>query len=284
MSPKFGSRVAQYAADLISSRKDTGMVKAMRANQWMAHHKNITTAQLDEVVRETFHKTGRGIYNYYHYLDKPEVLQRSVHYSQQVEDYIRNSQEGNIGLLIVSIHTAFFDIVLNAGVRQGFNAVLLGLPNYEGGFKWQNAIRQETGVHVLSASKSNFRIAIEHLRSGGTVVTGIDRPVPGLKYQPCFFGEPAALPVFHVQVALRAQVPVAVLAALEQDNGDYHVLGSEPIPLKTYEDRQMEILSNANEILRYAERYIEMDPTQWAIYYPVWPEALNELRKMEENQ
>ena len=260
------------------------MVQAMRANQWVAHHKNIAPEQLDSLVQEAFRKTGRGIYNYYHFFDKPEVLQRSVHYSDRVEEYIRNSQEGNTGLLIVSVHTACFDIVLNAGVRRGFNAVMLGLPSYEGGFKWQNAIRQETGVNTLTASKSNFRVAIEHLKSGGTVVTGIDRPVPGLRYQPCFFGELAALPVFHVQLALKAQVPVAVLAALEKDDGEYHVLGTEPIPLQTYEDRRTEILANANEILRYAERYIEIDPTQWAIYYPVWPGSMEELRKMEENR
>lgn len=282
--PRLGVRIAQFVADRISSRKDSNIVQAMRANQWIVHRKNITLDRLDLAVRETFRNTGRGIYNYYHYLHRPEVLERAVHYTPQIEEYIRNSQEGKIGLMIVSVHTAVFDFVLNSGVRRGFKAILLGLPNFEGGFEWQNEIRHETGVNVLPSTKDNFRRAIEYLKSGGTVVTGIDRPVPGLRLRPCFFGKPATLPVFYIQIALRAQVPVVVLAAIERFDGDYEVFGSDPIPLQSYEDRQTEILANANKVLSCAERYIERDPTQWAIYYPVWPDAPNELRMMEEKQ
>ena len=282
--PRIGNRVAQFFADWISGRKDSMIVQVMRANQWVVHRENITTAQLDQSVREAFRKTARGIYSHYHYMDKPDALQRSVQYSPIVEEYIRKSQQGIAGLMIVSIHTAIFDFVLNAGVRRGFNALLLGLPNFEGGFEWQNKIRHQTGVKILPSSKSNFRLAIEHLKSGGTVVTGIDRPVPGLRLQPCFFGRPAALPVFHIQIALRAQVPIVVLAALEGPEGVYQVFGTDPIPLDAYEDRQTEIVANANKILSYAERYIEKDPTQWSIYHPVWPGAMDELSSMEENR
>jgi predicted LPLAT superfamily acyltransferase len=34
---------------------------------------------------------------------------------------------------------------------------------------------------------------------------------------------------------------------------------------------------NTEMVLKVAEGYIRQAPYQWAMFYPVWPEALNEM-------
>ncbi len=107
-------------------------------------------------------------------------------------------------------------------------------------------------------------------------MSGLDRPVSESKYCPRFFGRPAALPVLHVPLALKANVPVVVVGAIRQPNGVYQVQTSEPIFMRRHPDRYTEIMQNAETILDVASGYIRKAPQQWAMFYPVWPDALIE--------
>jgi lauroyl/myristoyl acyltransferase len=40
------------------------------------------------------------------------------------------------------------------------------------------------------------------------------------------------------------------------------------------DDLHKEILKNAEPVLEVAAGYIRQAPTQWSMYYPLWPEAL----------
>ena len=47
--------------------------------------------------------------------------------------------------------------------------------------------------------------------------------------------------------------------------------------MKPYEDAQDEIERNAEKVLAEGEKMIGQNPSQWAMTYPVWPEALDEM-------
>jgi phosphatidylinositol dimannoside acyltransferase len=121
-----------------------------------------------------------------------------------------------------------------------------------------------------------MREAVSHLRAGGVVVTGAERPLPGAKYRPIFFGRPASLPVHYISLALRAGVPVIVVAVVfESDRYRLHV--SEPIAVVEHENRPTTLLRNAERVLAVVGEYICLAPEQWMMFYPVWPEALAEI-------
>jgi lauroyl/myristoyl acyltransferase len=113
--------------------------------------------------------------------------------------------------------------------------------------------------------------AVKHLERGGMVLTGLDRPVQNPKYHPTFFGHAAALPTHYISLALKAHVPVVIIAAIYQADRKYHVLSSEPIEMEWGADRGKDILFNAERVLKQAEAFIQLAPQQWSVPLPVWP-------------
>jgi KDO2-lipid IV(A) lauroyltransferase len=180
-------------------------------------------------------------------------------------------------MIIVSVHHSSFDLMMQTAALLGFKAQALSLPNPRGGYEIQNDMRRQVGLEITPASKSSIRQAIERLKGRGTVITGIDRPIPGTNYCPLFFGRPARVPVHHVQLALQANVPVYVVGSHLQADGTYEAESSDPIYMQPYSDRRTEILKNAESVLKVAADFIRRAPTQWSMYFPVWPEAEYEL-------
>jgi KDO2-lipid IV(A) lauroyltransferase len=46
----------------------------------------------------------------------------------------------------------------------------------------------------------------------------------------------------------------------------------EPLP-----DRGAAILSNAEKVLQAAEAYIRQAPQQWSMFFPVWPDIMDQV-------
>jgi KDO2-lipid IV(A) lauroyltransferase len=153
----------------------------------------------------------------------------------------------------------------------------LSLSQPGSGYRWQNELRSEWGIDMAPASMASLLEAARRLRAGGTVISGLDRPLPGSKYRPRFFGRPAALSAMHVFLALKTNVPIYVLAAVMRPDGVYAIKGSEPVQMVPRPDRHTELIYNAERVLAVAEDFIRLAPYQWSMFYPVWPEALEEV-------
>ncbi|HEY6072774.1 MAG TPA: hypothetical protein VIV15_05100, partial [Anaerolineales bacterium] len=122
-----------------------------------------------------------------------------------------------------------------------------------------------------------LRHAAQHLQQGGVVITGMDRPIPNPAVCPRFFGHPAALPMHHIFMALKAQVPLRIFAANFQQDGKYHVLSSPVIELECHPDREIEALRNAEKVLSIAEEFIRRAPAQWSVPLAVWPDLMERV-------
>jgi lauroyl/myristoyl acyltransferase len=133
------------------------------------------------------------------------------------------------------------------------------------------------GLEILPTSTSSMRIAIERMQQGETVLTGIDHPLEQAKYKPRLFGQPAHLPVHYVQLALKANVPVILLASVKDKDGIYRILSSDEIYLQSYAQRQEQIIRNAEMILQIAEGFIQPHLEQWTLVQPVYPEAIERM-------
>ncbi len=273
--PRLGYPLARLIADGISSRKNWAMVRAVRANQWVIHGCRCSPQELDLHVRDEFRHTARCLFDLYRFIHAPADLEMGVVFSARVEEIIRNSRTGDCGQLVAGLHMSNFDFVMQFAAQRGLKALVLSTANPGRGYQMQNEIRRQSGIEILPASISSLKAAVNHLRAGGTVLTGLDRPLPSSDYHPLFFDHPSNLPVFYIQVALLARVPVIVSSAILDDQGVYHIRASEPVAARNFSDKRKEILDYAGRVLDVAADYIRQAPHQWSLTYPVWPEVMD---------
>jgi len=270
---RFGHALADLVAARIARRKDSAMIRAVRTNQWVARGEALGREALDRAVIETLRSSARSIFDLYHYAGNPAAMKRLIVLDPVTRTLIRRPEFDARGLMIVGLHTSGFDLVGQWLVQQGMRPLVFSLPDPRGGRRREYEARRRIGMNVVPGSFAALRQALRHLRQGGMVLTGIDRPVPAPRACPRFFGRPAALPTHHVSLAVKAGVPVMFMVPLLQPDGKYHVMTSEAIEMVRHPDRTTEEILNAERVLGVAEGFIRQAPQQWSISLPVWPQA-----------
>lgn len=277
MPPRIGYRIANIAGNWLAGQRHLAMVQAVRANHWVISGCVADSASLDQAARDTYIHTARCLYDLYHHLKDIDRLYERIDFSERFIQFLEDRQQPETGLVVAGIHLSNFDLGIHAVGRRGLKAMTLGVAKPGGGYQWQNKLRAESGMQIIPSSTNALRHAIQYLETNGTIMTGLDRPLPDSKYLPRFFGYPAALPVMHILLALKAQVPVMVPFTRFTEQGRYFIDISEPILMQSHPDRHQEILLNAERVLQIAEAAICKAPEQWAMFYPVWPEMLSKM-------
>jgi KDO2-lipid IV(A) lauroyltransferase len=272
-----GQRMVNFAADRISTRKDWKMVQSVRLNQWVANDGNLDPLDLDEAVRQNFRNTGRSIFDLYHNINNPEVFREIIDVHPTAERLLQRPEYGDRGLVVAGIHMSNFDFIGQAAGMAGVKAMFLAMPDNHPGYRKQLEMRKKKGMNIVPTSSAAIKQAVKYLRKGGMVMTGLDRPDKSYPYRPIFFGQPAPLPIHHIFMALKAQVPVLVGSVIWRPDGKYHFLFSEPIEMQTHPDRHQEIIQNAENVLHIAEAFIRQDPSQWSMAFPVWPDIMDQV-------
>lgn len=274
-----GYRIGNWLADFIAARKQNNMVRSCRANQWVVHNELPSASELDQLVRQTYRSTARSLYEFWHFYRNARDVLDMVEFDQSFMKIVDQGRSEKRGTLMVVPHLSNFDLIGRAAVFNGINLHILSYPRPPGGYRWQNALRQLPGLTVTPMSIEALRQASDTLRSGGIVVTGVDRPLTNdeSKYQVRFFGRLASLPVFHIRLALKHDLPIVVVGGCRKENGHYQVWASEPIPMERSTDLVQETVHNAESVLDQLACFIRKAPDQWAMFYPVWPEALDQM-------
>jgi len=272
-----GYPLAEKISVLLSAQKDSDLVKAARANQWIISKRSLTSEELDIQTRETFRQTSRWLFDFYHNINNYETILDRVTLSPKLIKFLTERLGGDEGTIMVAPHLSNFDFGGRALVLHGFDVQVLSYPQPHGGYQWQNKLRKDVGMNVTPMSTESMRAAKARLRNGGGVVTGMDRPLDRSNYNPRFFGFPAAVPTSYVRMALQTNSAVVVIACIGLPEENYRVECSDLIYMKPDDDPVKEIEKNAEKVLREAERFICAYPSQWAMFYPVWPFALEEM-------
>ena len=275
--PGIGYPICNSIGEWIASRRDSKVTHAVRVNQWVARGANLEKEALDQVVQETLRNNARDLYTFYHYMHDPNAMQRMININPKARQWVERFEFAERGLVIVGLHLSNFDFVLQSLCRQGFKPMILTISDPKGGRRVEYELRKKTGLNMVPASVNTLRQAIKHLQQGGMVLAGMDHPVVNPKYQPRFFARPASLPTHYISLALKAHVPVVIMAASQQTDGIYHVLSSEPMEMERDFDRRREIICNAERILKQAEDFIRLAPQQWNVPWPIWPELLEDV-------
>jgi KDO2-lipid IV(A) lauroyltransferase len=270
-------RIANRIARSAAARKDSELVQAVRANQWMASGRTMDGPELDAAAEEVLLNAARAQYELYRYYRDTDGLLSIVDVHPTMEKMLDRAADPSEGTIVVGPHVGNFDLGLHALGHVGFRAQVLSVPDPGGGYRWQNEQREHAGLELTPMSKSALVTAAERLKSGGAVGTGVDRPVESHKYMPRLFGRPAPLPVAHVRLALMTGAPIYLVAAHLRPNERYDLHASGPIYLEPTGDRMTDTVSGAERVLAHAEDMILEAPRQWLMFYPVWPDVMDDV-------
>ncbi len=275
--PILGFRLADWAAGKIASRKDSQMVRALRANQWIITGKKLTSDELDAQVINTFRHIAHVQYDLYHNLDNHQATLERMVLSPKLRGVLDSRRGESEGTLILAPHLSNFDLAGRAMALNGYEIQVLSYPQPHGGYQWQNRLRKDVGIDVSPMSTESLRRAKARLNEGGLVISGLERPLPETNYHPLFFGYPAPVPVFYVRLALQTKSAMMIIACIGTPQENYILECSDLIYLQPMKDPVQEIEKNAEKVLKAAEPFIRDHPEQWAMTYPVWPFALDQM-------
>lgn len=274
LPPRAGYSLARIIGTYLGKRTYLTPVKAVRANQWVVSGGQATAAELNHLAIETYRTAGRCIYDFYHYMNDAQAMLKLVEFSPEFEKLFQRSVARKEGTLMALCHMASFDLVGRAAALRGMPLFAITAPEAPGGYKIANQLRREFNIEAYPASLETVRMAVERLREGGTVVTGVDRPFADSNFRPRFFGRPAALPVGHIRLALKFDLPVFAMGGCLKPDGHYELWASEPIEMERTGDKDQDVVLNAERVLAKIEETIRRFRTQWNMTYAVWPDVL----------
>lgn len=267
-------KVADFAADRIASDPDSATWRAARANQYVVSGCTLRGEALDEAARRNVRQMAVFLYDLYHVLGDTEAEKARVLHDETFVRFVeRDHSEGPF--VYAGVHLGNFDLVGRVLGHSGWHLQVLSVPDPTGGYQWQNDMRDQVGMHVTPVSLESLKEAARRLEAGGSVLTGLDRPMPEPdKGRPMFFGHPSSLPLLHVRLAMRAKVPVIVFSTPRMPDGKYRLLSSEPIPMVGEKATPEALLENAERCLAVAEEWITEYREQWAMPHVVWPDVV----------
>jgi lauroyl/myristoyl acyltransferase len=272
-----GHRLAEATADAIAGTRSSALVRAIRLNQWVVARGALTGRDLDEQVRSTLRSIARCIFDLYHLLDDEDALRASVSATEVAVEWLERSRRQPV--VFAALHMGNFDLAGRSLALRGLRAQILSVPDPTDAYRHQNDLRRAIGLEVTPISGRALKQAYVRLGAGGSVLTGVDRPLDHAKRPVSFFGRPALLPDLHVRLAAHAHAPLFVIWVTTNDAGAYEVDGTEVV--LSGERGSDSLARDAERVLGIAERVIGGAPTQWAMAHPVWPDAFEELDRAE---
>lgn len=272
-----GRPLARLAAEIIARQKYSGMIRALRTNLWVANGSSLTGPELDRLTLQTWRKHTRALWDFYHYMNRPKKVLQMVDFTPEFQTVFDQAKADNHPRLFVTVHTSNFELAGRALALRGLKFQILSYPQPPGGYQIQNRIRQESGIEMTPMSIEAFQKARERLRGGGTVLTGLDRPLAETRLKVQFFGRPSPLPVAYVQLALQTGAPIIVVACVTKPDGRYDLTCAPPFYPQPHSDRDLELISNAEMALKNAEEIIRPRTSDWCMFYPIWPELESEV-------
>jgi lauroyl/myristoyl acyltransferase len=275
--PKLGYRLADWVASKIALRKNSGMVRGLRANQWVVTGQKLNSNELDAQVLNTFRHIARVQYDFYHILNNHKATLERMVLSTKLVNILNSREGGSEGTLVLAPHLSNFDLAGRALALNGYDIQVLSYPQPNGGYQWQNQLRKGVGIDVSPMSTESLRRAKARLNSGKIVISGLERPLTETNYHPRFFGYPAPVPVFYVRLALQTHSALLIVACVGTPEENYTMECSDLIYLSPDKNPVEEIERNAEKVLSAAEPFIGAHPEQWAMTYPIWQFAFEQM-------
>ena len=270
---RVGYGLAKFVSGIMARRKPQ-IYWTVRANLNQILGPEADDETLHEKAGQVFFHAGQTYYDFFRAIGQPpEVLVKAVKIPPKIIDLIQTEQAQGQSVLLLSSHMSNFDLAGLAVGSLGFPIQMLSLANPEAGFHILNYLRAKGGFEVTSITPESLRAAIRRLKSGGIVLTGMDRPIPEDQELIEFFGRPAYLPVGPVRLALMTGATVVFGSCHHEPDEGYILKVTGPIEMVRTGNRRQDILTNAHRLALVLEEYVRAHPEQWMMFHPFWPET-----------
>lgn len=276
---RVGYGLAGVIVNTLLRRRNSALCRSIRSNLRAVYGPEASDELVERTLRRVLHHAGHAYYDLYYALGKgvDAILTRATA-TPQTEYMLQEVSSSRRGVIVTGVHMSNFDLAALAFGSRGTRPLVMAWAAPTSGYRLQNEIRRAGGFEVTPIDSQALRNAIRHLRGGGMMITGIDRPDPwgGGEMLP-FFGQPARMPMGHVRLALQTNVPIVVAACEYRASDDAYVVHSAgPFEMERVGNRDEDVVYNTLRILGVVESYIRAHPEQWLMFYPVWHEDVVE--------
>lgn len=264
-------RLARSVADRAAA-EDSPASRAVRVNQAIVRGLSPEDPALEPAVRAVFRSAGRGYVALFRALSRGrEHLLQACEVAPELVARMDTALARGRGLILVGPHISAFDFFLLTVGARGYSAQGLSPPQPTATYRLQNQLRTRYGTQTTPISVDSLRQAVRRLKSGGLVLTGVDRPVPeseGLR----FFGRPTYLPLGYARLAARTGAALLPGAVLPLGPGRYRTVAGELIyPPESTDEGTARRLAQA--VLDQVEPMVRQYADEWLMFFPVWVDA-----------
>ncbi len=272
LSRRAGYGLARMAASAIACWKPS-VYRTVQANLRQILGSQADDEAVHRMARQVFFHAGQTYYDFFQAIGQPaNVLARAVQVPKSLINQIKAGMPAGRGVLLLVSHMSNFDLAGLAVGAHGLPIQALSLANPVSGFRVLNRLRIEGGYEVTPVSPESLRAAIRRLKAGGTVVTGVDRPVPQDRTVVEFFGRPAYMPSGPARMALLTRATVLVGSCSFDPATGYRLECTGPIEIVRTGNRQQDIAENTRRLAGILEEYVRAHPEQWMMFHPFWPD------------
>ena len=264
--------IANTLAKLISQNKKFPFIKSIQANQSIIRHTN-NVGELNQALLDVLSHAGKCFIDLHRSLHDPREISSLVENPSDVTVFLEKTQNSENGTLLVAPHLSNFDLGMLYLACRGLRIQILTAVNPTGVYRTQNEKRRSYGLDATPINSHSLARAIQSLRQGGIVGTGIDRPYINTisSDSPLFFGHQSNLSSGYIRLAAKSGAKIVVVATQMLANGKYKIRFSNSIKIEQCQNKTEEIHINAQKVLSIVEQYIRETPEQWLMFYPVWP-------------
>lgn len=274
LPPRGGYGLARSAASFLSWVRPR-MYWNIRANLRQVLGLETPGPVLHHMARRTLFRAGVSYYEYFRAVGQvPEVLAGLLQVPDLFWEALDQAHARGRGVMLVTAHMGNFDLAAFSLTARGLRLQALSVADPPPGFQFLNRLRQEAGVEVTPITEATIRRAVQRLKAGGIVSTGVDYPFGPGREPLRFFGRTALLPTGHVRLALMTGAWLMAVG-VQYLEGQGYVLRVEP-PLEPVHrgDRKEGVRALAEQVLAVLGSWIRETPDQWFMFLPVWPELL----------
>jgi KDO2-lipid IV(A) lauroyltransferase len=269
---QIGYPLAEYLGRLIARNKNSSIVQSVRQNQWVASGCTVSSEHLDNLTNAVIINHARCLYDFYKYFNNPAKIRQIISLDDKFLEVIEKSRSHSEAQILVIPHFSNYELAARAAAVQGLTMQVLSYPNPGHSYKWQNKFRNFMGIEVTPVSVSSLRQAAKRLNNGGTVLTGVDRPLGDSNSNPIFFGHPALLPTGYIRLAIKTNATIRVILCKTTSDPRYLLSVSDPISVDKLDNSENGLRRNAEKVLSVIEVLISKNPEYWSMFYPVWPQ------------
>lgn len=270
---RLGYGLARCAANLIASCRPA-IYHTVLTNLRQVVGAGVADEALHEMTRQLFYHAGQCYYDFFNAVGRPPERRQSLIYiPEPFFEHVCSEAEKGRGVLLLGIHMSNFDLIFLALGARGLPVQVLSLADPEAGFRIFNRLRGIGALRITPISPASLRQAIQLLKSGGIVATGVDRPIPQDRELIEFFGRPAFMPLGPARLAVMTGASTFVGGCYYTPGTGYTLQYTGPLEIARTGDKQQDILTTARTIITIVENYVRERPEQWLMFHPVWPDS-----------